>query len=884
MAEKRLIDQLFTRLTEEALEALTEAVRYCKAQRQDRVELVHWLHHLLRLTDSDIHRILTFFHASQTAVEREVANALAGIPPGYKGAPVISAPVRALVREAWLHASVGCGDERIRSGHLFLAALHDAESNDLLAGVSPLLARLPAHELAEQFDQITTGSPEASHLLAAVGEASFQPAGTTAVPAPGRRAEALAKFTEDLTEKARQGRIDPVIGRDDEIRQIIDILMRRRQNNPILTGDAGVGKTAVVEGFALRIAAGDVPEKLRGVSLRSLDVARMQAGAGVRGEFENRLKTLVDEVKAAGNVILFIDEAHTLIGAGGAAGQGDAANLLKPALARGELRTIAATTADEYKRFIEQDPALKRRFQEVVVAEPSEAKAILMLREVKPVLEKHHGVTIFDEALAAAARLTTRYVPARQLPDKAVGALDTACARVAMSQQTVPARVEDTRCHIAALKTELEVLDQEQILGTDHAKRLTAARPELAAAEVLLASLEDRWQKELALVREISDFRDKLRASTNPPASSAQPEQWQKALRAAQEKLATLQGDDPLIHSSVAESAIASVIADWTGIPIGRMVKDEIQATIDLPKLLGRRIVGQDHALEMIARRIRTAQARLEDPGKPIGSFLLAGPSGTGKTETALALAESRFGSERNLVVFNMNEFKEEHTASTLLGAPPGYKGFEQGGLLTEAIRRHPYSAVLLDEFEKAHKSIHELFFQVLDQGWTKDRTGRFVDFRNTILLFTTNAAATPILEFCKDPMLAPDPEVLAESIRGELRKHFADALLGRLTLVPFYPLTSETLAAVIGLKLARIQRRFRENHDVELTWDAAVLKHIGDRCTAIETGGRMVDALITNTLLPELSQEVLSRLLQNRPMLTARIAITDGRFAYEFT
>jgi type VI secretion system protein VasG len=879
MAEKKLVDQLFSRLTEEAIGALDQAVKYCKSKehRYDHVELVHWLQQCLRLPDSDVHQVMKFFKISQTAVERELGAAMDDVALGYQGSPVISPRVRHLVHEAWLQASVGFADERIRTGHLLLAALYDGEGNDLLTAVAPSLARLPASELSSQFDLITKRSPEAVRIPAKPAAAPDR----SAAPAD-RRFEAIARFTDDLTERARQGRLDPIIGRDQEIRLMVGILLRRQQNNPILTGEAGVGKTAVVEGLAARIAAKEVPEALQSVSIRVLDVVRLQAGAGVRGEFENRLKLLVDEVKAAGNIILFIDEAHTLIGAGGAEGRGDAANLLKPALARGELRTIAATTTDEYRKFIEEDPALKRRFQEVAISEPSEAKTVQMLRSLARVLEKHYGVMIFEEALAAAARLSARYVPSRQLPDKAVAALDTACARVTVSQKGIPASVEDTRRLIAGLKTELDSLEREKLLGADHAKRLEVAERNLAQAESRLQALEKRWQDELALVKMICDDRAKICAA-GAKSKEAKTRSSRASLREHETKLAALQGDDPLVSAGVDQRAVASVVADWTGIPVGRVAKQDIKATLELVQALRRRVVGQDHALESIARRIRTAQAQLQDPNLPLGAFLLAGPSGTGKTETALALAEARYGSERNLVVFNMNEFKEEHTASTLLGAPPGYVGFGKGGLLTEAIRRRPYSVLLLDEFEKAHNSIKELFYQVLGAGWTKDREGRFIDFRNMLVLATTNASGDLIMEWCKDPQFAPDVETLEAKVRPELLRYFAPALLGRLVPIIYLPLSAEALANVIRLKLGRVQQRLQDNHEVQLVWHDNVLQLIAQRCTQVETGARMVDGIITNTLLPQISQELLQRLLDARPMKKVSVAVKDGTFAYEF-
>ena len=596
-------------------------------------------------------------------------------------------------------------------------------------------------------------------MALAPGETS----GAMSPPAMGKQ-EALGRFSVDLTEKARKGEIDPILGRDEEIRQIVDILMRRRQNNPILTGEAGVGKTAVVEGFAQRIAAGDVPPALKEVSLRTLDLGLLQAGASMKGEFENRLRQVIDEVQASPKpIILFIDEAHTLIGAGGAAGQGDAANLLKPALARGTLRTIAATTWAEYKKYFEKDPALTRRFQVIKVDEPSEDKAVLMIRGLAPVLEKHHKVDLLDEALEAAARLSHRYIPSRQLPDKAVSLIDTACARVAISQHATPPALEDCQHSISALESELAIIERESAIGIDHKQRKTGIEANLASGKDRLAKLEAAYKKEKEVVDEILELRRKLRpdgAAVTATNGEAKPEEVKAEeretllakLRELEKELTAIQGEDPLIHPSVDEQAVASVVADWTGIPVGRMVKNEIQAVLTLADSLEKRVIGQRHGLEAIAKRIQTSRAGLDNPGKPIGVFLLAGPSGVGKTETALALSETLYGGESNIITINMSEFQEAHTVSTLKGAPPGYVGYGEGGILTEAVRRRPYSVVLLDEVEKAHPDVHEIFFQVFDKGMMEDGEGRLIDFKNTIILLTTNVGSDLIMNMCKEP------------------------------------------------------------------------------------------------------------------------------------
>ncbi|MDX1927589.1 MAG: type VI secretion system ATPase TssH, partial [Pirellulaceae bacterium] len=720
--------------------------------------------------------------------------------------------------------------------------------------------------------------------------------------------DALNRFTVDLTEQARTGKIDPIVGRDEEIRQVVDILMRRRQNNPILTGEAGVGKTAVVEGFALRIASGDVPPSLKDVTLRALDVGLLQAGASMKGEFEERLKQVIDAVQSSQKpIILFIDEAHTLVGAGGAAGTGDAANLLKPALARGTLRTVAATTWAEYKKHIEKDPALTRRFQVVQVDEPSEEKAILMMRGLATTLEKHHRVQILDEAIEAAVRLSHRYIPARQLPDKSVSLLDTSAARVAISQHAVPAEVDDCRRRIEALKTELEIIDREKIVGVDTVQRENAAREKLLQEQVRLEGLDERWKTEKKLVEDILKIRAKLRErsgkvegthsklehqadlqsqATDPATPKLTEEQREKLLNLLQEhqgKLADLQGDNPLILPTVDEQAVASVVADWTGIPVGRMVKNEIEAILSLGETLNRRVIGQRHALDMIAKRIETSRAKLDNPNKPIGVFMLAGPSGVGKTETAMALAESLYGGEQNIVTINMSEFQEAHTVSTLKGAPPGYVGYGEGGILTEAVRRKPYSVVLLDEVEKAHSDVHEIFFQVFDKGIMEDGEGRLIDFKNTLILLTTNVGSDLIMNMCKDPELMPSPEGIAKALREPLLKVFPAALLGRIVTIPYYPLSDEMVANICRLQLSRIEKRIANNHKLPFVFDDAVVKLIVDRCTELESGGRMIDAILTNTLLPSISREMLNRMMSGSAIAQVRVGVENGDFCYLF-
>ncbi|MHB8080190.1 MAG: type VI secretion system ATPase TssH, partial [Candidatus Krumholzibacteriia bacterium] len=690
----------------------------------------------------------------------------------------------------------------------------------------------------------------------------------------------------DLTAEARAGRVDPVLGRDAEIRQIIDILTRRRQNNPILTGEAGVGKTAVVEGFALRIAAGDVPPILQGVALRTLDLGLLQAGAGVKGEFENRLKQVIQEVKTSAQpVILFIDEAHTLIGAGGQEGQNDAANLLKPALARGELRTIAATTWAEYKRYFEKDPALSRRFQVVKVDEPTESSAVEMMRGLSPKLEKHHGVRILDGAVSASVKLSHRYIPARQLPDKSVSVLDTACARVAIGRSATPAPVEDQRRRLDALDTETRILRRESALGIDHAERLAEVAAARADGAARLAALEARWQQELALVDRLIAVRVRLEGEDGGEAPKAAE---QKKLRAELDRLrgelAQLQGELPLVGCEVSDQTIAEVISGWTGIPTGRMVADEIQTVLNLAARLRERVIGQDQGLEAVARRIRTARAGLDNPSRPVGVFLLVGPSGVGKTETALALAEALYGGERNLITINMSEYQEAHTVSGLKGAPPGYVGYGEGGVLTEAVRRRPYAVVLLDEVEKAHPDVMELFYQVFDKGMLEDGQGREIDFKNTVILLTSNVGSDTIMKLCADPETCPDPEALAGAIRPELLQRFPAALLGRMVVVPYYPIQGEPLRQIISLQLGRIARRVRQNHRVDFVYGDDLLEAIAARCTEAESGARAIDNILTQTLLPQISVEFLSRMAASRPFSRVEVLVDQGTFQYRMS
>ena len=899
---------LFGKLNPIAYKGIEGATVFCKLRGNPYVELVHWLHQLIQASDSDLHRIFKHFALDASRLASDITAALDALPRGATSISDFSPTIEKAVQEGWLYGTLQYGESAVRTGLLVVGAVKTQTLRNALYAISDQFRKIKPDDLFDDFARIVAGSPEDTLAArdgsnvgggAAPGEAS----GAIA-PAQLGKQEALKKFTVDLTAQARGGKMDPIVGRDDEIRQVVDILMRRRQNNPILVGEAGVGKTAVVEGFAQRIVRGDVPPSLKDVSLLALDVGLLQAGASMKGEFEQRLRSVIDEVQASPKpIILFIDETHTLVGAGGAAGTGDAANLLKPALARGQLRTVGATTWAEYKKHIEKDPALTRRFQNVQVDEPSETKAILMMRGVASTMEKHHKVQILDEALEAAVRLSHRYIPARQLPDKSVSLLDTACARVAISLHAVPAEVDDSQRRIEALETETGIIARESAIGIATAEREESVNALLAAEKDRLATLTKRWNDEKVLVDRLLSLRSKLRGALQPiegtgSALEASAEGAPEAktaltdgersdvlteLRGVQDELARLQGESPLMLPTVDFQAVASVVGDWTGIPVGRMAANEIDTVLKLPQLLGKRVIGQDHAMEMIAKRIQTSRAGLDNPSKPIGVFMLAGTSGVGKTETAIALAESLYGGEQNLIVINMSEYQEAHTVSSLKGAPPGYVGYGEGGVLTEAVRRKPYSVVLLDELEKAHSDVHELFFQVFDKGWMEDGEGRSIDFRNTLILLTTNAGTDMIANLCKDPDLMPDPEGMAKAIREPLLKIFPPALLGRLVTIPYYPLSDEMLGKIVALQLNRIKRRIEARYKMPFTYDDEVVRLVVSRCTESESGGRMIDAILTNTMLPEISREFLTRTMQATPILGVKVGVTDGEFSYAF-
>ncbi|MDD4880026.1 MAG: type VI secretion system ATPase TssH [Gallionellaceae bacterium] len=901
---------LFGKLNPLAYKAVEGATVFCKLRGNPYVELVHWLHQIFQSQDSDMHRIIKHFEIDASRLVADMTTALDALPRGATAISDFSPNIEEAVERGWVFGTLMFGEGAVRTGHLLVGGMKTPTLRNALLAISGEFKKIKADDLVEGFRSLVSGSPE--DVLAAQdgsqvggGVAPGESSGAIAPAAMGKQ-EALKKFTVNMTEQARNGKLDPIVGRDEEIRQIVDILMRRRQNNPILTGEAGVGKTAVVEGFAGRIARGDVPPQLKDVELLSLDIGLLQAGASMKGEFEQRLRSVIEEVQASPKpIILFMDEAHTLVGAGGAAGTGDAANLLKPALARGTLRTVAATTWAEYKKYFEKDPALTRRFQVVQVEEPSEHKGILMMRGVASTMEKHHKVQILDEALEASVKLSHRYIPARQLPDKSVSLLDTACARVAVSLHAVPAEVDDSRKRIDALETEQQIIAREKSIGIEVVGRETQVNEQLHDEHERLAALDIRWAEEKALVDELLATRAKLRGQVGavegtgsqlenaadaaakaveaPQLSEEERQALLEQLKVLQTKLTELQGEHPLILPTVDYQAVASVVADWTGIPVGRMAKNEVETILNLPKLLGQRIIGQDHALEMISRRIQTSRAGLDNPGKPIGVFMLAGTSGVGKTETALALAEALYGGEQNVITINMSEYQEAHTVSTLKGAPPGYVGYGEGGVLTEAVRRRPYSVVLLDEVEKAHPDVHEIFFQVFDKGWMEDGEGRVIDFKNTLILLTTNAGTDLITSLCKDPELMPEPDAIAKALREPLLKVFPPALLGRLVVIPYYPLNDAMIGTITRLQLGRIAKRVKENHKIPFTYDEEVVKLIASRCTELESGGRMIDSILTNTMLPRISEEFLRRMIEEKPIERVHVSVVDGDFGYAF-
>lgn len=878
---------LFGRLNPTALKAIETATSFCKMRGNPYVELVHWIHVMLQDPRNDVAAIRTGFNMDDTQLARDVVAALDALPRGATAISDFSPQIEEAIEKGWLYASLQFSANRVRTGHLIYGMLKTPTLKNALGNISGEFRKIGIDKLGETFEKIVASSSEQTTVdtVSSVGGGSADGGA-----GPIGEGEALAKFSVDLTERARTGAIDKIVGRDAEIRQVVDILLRRRQNNPILIGEAGVGKTAVAEGFARRIVDGDVPPQLKDVTLRALDIGLLQAGASVKGEFEKRLRQVIDEVEASPKpIILFIDEAHTLIGAGGQAGTGDAANLLKPALARGRLRTIAATTYAEYRQYFEKDPAMTRRFQTVDVGEPETNNAIAMLRSVAPMMEKHHQIVLLDEAVEAAVKLSQRYVPARQLPDKAVSLLDTACARVAVSQHATPAAVEDRRRKVELLNVEIEIAARElagQYRSDDRGPKLKEA---LAEAEAALVEVTVKWDSEKAALEGVRTARAALEEARAPAEEGAEPVDetpLKAALDTAIAGMRDAAGDTPMVFAVVDADAVSAVIADWTGIPVGRMVKDEIKSVLEIADRLKERVIGQDHAMDALAKRIKTSRAKLDNPNKPVGVFMLCGPSGVGKTETAHVLSELLYSGDDSMIVINMSEFQEAHTVSTLKGAPAGYVGYGQGGVLTEAVRRRPYSVVLLDEVEKAHPDVHEMFFQVFDKGFMNDSEGRHIDFKNTLILLTSNVGTELITTLSEDEEMKPDPESLADALRPELLKVFPPALLGRLLVLPYFPLSPNMLKGIVKLQIDRVKKRIQENHGIAFTYSQEVIDLIVSRCNEVASGGRVIDAILTNTMLPELSIALLEKQMNGEEVTAIEVGVGDGAsgFTYSFS
>ncbi|MEA1899531.1 MAG: type VI secretion system ATPase TssH [Thermodesulfobacteriota bacterium] len=873
------LKSLIGKLNTTCRSALESAAGLCLSQTHYEVDIEHFLIKLFEIANTDMQKILRHFEINEARLVSDLTRTMEGFKTGNARTPALSPRIPSMIQEAWLVASVDFQAPSIRSGHILLALMSNDEMARMLSGSSESFKKISVETLRKHLTDLTSGSVEetgaAQPALAEDAAGQRMPAG---------KAQALAQYTINLTERARKGEIDPVLGRDFEIRQMVDILIRRRQNNPILTGEAGVGKTAVVEGFALRIVEGDVPPPLKNVAIHTLDLGLLQAGAGIKGEFESRLKSVIEEVKASPiPIILFIDEAHTLIGAGGAAGSGDAANMLKPALARGELRTIAATTWSEYKKYFEKDAALARRFQVVKIEEPEEEKALMMMRAIAPFLEHHHNVMITDDALFDAVHLSHRYLTGRQLPDKSVSVLDTACARVAIGLNTSPSAIEEATRDIGRIDREMKILQREELIGHEHVERIQSLATEKEAAQTRLDDLTQKWQKEMEIANRVIEVSKEIQEIHEKDPSDKQAlSEKQDVLKGLKKELAEAQGGSPLVQIVVDPEIISEVISGWTGIPTGRMLTDEIETVLNMADLLAERIIGQDYALESVAQMIQTAHAGIEDPSKPTAVFLFVGPSGVGKTETALVLSEVLYGGEENVITINMSEYQEAHTVSGLKGSPPGYVGYGEGGVLTEAVRRRPYSVVLLDEVEKAHPDVMELFYQVFDKGMLEDGEGRRIDFKNTLIILTSNLGTDMIMKVCADEETMPDAPALTEMLRPELLKRFKPAFLGRLKVVPFFPITDKNMRLIVKLKLDRIAKRMLENRNVTFKYDEELIDSIGSRCTEVDSGARNVDHILTNTLLPEMSKELLSRMATGEQIKEVKVSLGEAGFVFE--
>ena len=860
---------LINKLSDHARLCLEKSANTCIHQQNYEIEIEHFFLELLSHNQlNDVQLLLKNYKLSKEALLDDLNESLFQLNKGNSRTPIFATSIIRLLEQAWLLASAE-KEPIIRSGHLLVALLTASDLYQIAMRSSSIFELIPIDTMKHQFlDLCQDGIENVSAQLITSQPVAHQNTETTAKKTP-----ALDQYTINLTQKAIQGKIDPVIGREFEIRLMLDILMRRRQNNPILTGEPGVGKTAVVEGLALKIAQQQVPDALKNVQLHVLDMGLLQAGASVKGEFENRLKQVIQEVQSAAYpIILFIDEAHTLIGSGGQAGQNDAANLLKPALARGELRTIAATTWAEYKQYFEKDAALSRRFQVVKVEEPTEAVAIDMLRGMIPVMAQHFNLQIDDEAIIAAVHASHRYISGRQLPDKAISVLDTAAARVALTQNAQPAQLDQLQAQLHNLELEHKLLTQENQNLPIHHTRLNEISVKTAAIKQSIQCLEHQWQHELHIVQQIREFQAK-----------DQDEKSSQKIAVLRAELAEVQQKNPLVFEHVNAYIIHEIISDWTGIPVGRMVNDEIRQILELENRLAQRVMGQDYALQQLVQGIKTSKAKLEDPNKPQGVFLLVGPSGVGKTETALALANELYGGESHLITINMSEYQEAHTVSSLKGAPPGYVGYGQGGVLTEAVRRNPYSVVLLDEIEKAHRDVQELFYQVFDKGMLEDGEGRLIDFKNTTILLTSNVGSSAIMQACLNhpPEHWPSANQLIEQLKPSLYQQFKPAFLGRMQIVPYFPLHDDLLLKIIEHKLGKIIQRIQTQYQTEVTYSNDLLELILSRCTEVDSGARNVDHILNASVLPALATQILMALSEEKVPEKIQIEVKNDEIIY---
>lgn len=915
------IEKYAGKMNRAGYDAFLQSMRHARGEKNRNIEIVHWLFQAVANQKSDISVTLKELDLDRGRVLKDLDAAMSRLDKNVTESPGISEGMSSMLNHAWTYATLFYGETQIRTGHALLAMLNDKQLKRELLRASAILEGISVDRLGQESRTLWADSEEEDmRPMDGSGLTSGGSGGAAGDPSTSA-STALGRFCKDMT--AAAGGMDKIVGRDDEIRQIVDVLLRRRQNNPILTGEAGVGKTAVVEGFAQRLAAGDVPPTLKGTKLFEMDIQAMQAGASMKGEFEQRLKSLIDEVQASPTpIILFIDEAHTLIGAGGAQGTGDAANLLKPALARGTLRTIGATTQSEYAKYFEKDPALTRRFQPVQVDQPDVDRCCYMLRGILEPMEAHHKVRISDEAIVAAVTLSHRYIPARQLPDKAVSLLDTACARVAVSQSSIPARIADIKEAIVALEVEMKSKTAQRDLGEENEERLLEAAAEAENKRKELAEYEEKYAAEKIVVDRILALRSALTeadgeegeapiaeepveaatqetdedaagSENTPPAPAPEvsenipssADEIRSEMLAEMAKLESGNPDDRMVYSHVDEQAVASIISDWTGIPAGRMMADELERILKLADHLKERVVGQDHGLKMIAKRIETSRAGLSNPNKPIGVFMLAGPSGVGKTETAIALAEELYGGEQNIITINMSEFQEAHTVSLLKGAPPGYVGYGEGGRLTEAVRNKPYSVVLLDEVEKAHPDVHEMFFQVFDKGIMEDGSGRPINFKNCLILLTSNVGTDVIMDATDQGMKNDevDPEALNEALKPAALAVFPPALMGRIVTIPYFPLSPVALRGITNLKLKSVIKRLKDAHGAVMTFNDEVLDFIVSQCQDPDSGGRMIDNIITNSILPDLSRQVLAKMVAGEEMQSVEVVMKDGAIGYDF-